>query len=53
MMPASKDSSGLCCKSFYGEQKILSVCGPCASRFRLSCLQASETEYNYEYYVDI
>jgi hypothetical protein len=47
MMSATKDVCLLCTKEFYGKQKFLRCCGPCASRFHLSCLQFSETEYAY------
>jgi hypothetical protein len=46
-MSANKGSCGFFCKAFYGKQKNFKCSGPCFSRFRLSCLQVSETEYNY------
>jgi hypothetical protein len=46
-MAASKDCCKTCNKAFYGKQKFIRCCGPCVSRFQLSCLKMSETEYSF------
>ena len=45
-MTASKDQCGVCKKAFYGKQKSLRCCGPCASRFHQACLRLSDSEYS-------
>jgi hypothetical protein len=45
-MTASKDQCGVCKKAFYGKQKSLHCCGPCASRFHQTCLRLSDSEYS-------
>ena len=46
-MAASKDVCRICNKAFHGKQKSLKCCGPCATRFHLSCLQFNDAEYTY------
>jgi hypothetical protein len=37
----------LLAKPFYGKQKSIKCSGPCASRFHLSCVHISDTEFLY------
>lgn len=46
-MTASKDTCEVCKKAFYGKQKHIRCCGPCASRFHVNCLKMSEVEYSF------
>ncbi|KDR10390.1 hypothetical protein L798_15516 [Zootermopsis nevadensis] len=46
-MTASRDTCEMCKKAFYGKQKHIRCCGPCASRFHVTCLKMSEVEYSF------
>jgi hypothetical protein len=46
-MALSTDTCSLCAKPFYGKQKSIKCCGPCDSRYHLSCVHISDTEYQY------
>jgi hypothetical protein len=47
MVAASKDCCKIGNKAFYGKQKFIHCCGPCALRLHLLCLKMSETEYSF------
>jgi hypothetical protein len=46
-MAASKDCCSHCKKAIYSKQKVIRCSGPCASRYHLSCLKMSDTEFSF------